>query len=91
MSRKEQKKKTPFSRKVLDIVKKIPKGKILSYKKVAIATGSPNASRVVGNIMKKNMDPNVPCHRVIRSNGEIGGYNGLRGEKSKLLEKEGAL
>jgi O6-methylguanine-DNA--protein-cysteine methyltransferase len=42
-------------------------------------------------IMSKNTDTNVPCHRVIRSNGALGGYNGLRGTKQKLLKKEGTI
>ena len=79
---------TLFSKRVLDIVRNIPKGKTLSYKEVASIAGDSNASRAVGNIMKKNTDKNVPCHRVIKSNGSVGGYNGLKGQKEKLLKKE---
>jgi len=80
-----------FKEKVLNIVKKIPKGKTLSYKEVAEQAGNSRAHRAVGNIMKANHNPAVPCHRVIRSNGTLGGFN--RGEKKKeeLLKKEGAL
>jgi O-6-methylguanine DNA methyltransferase len=78
-----------FKEKVLQVVKKIPKGKTLSYKEVARRAGSPRASRVVGNIMAWNRDVSVPCHRVINSNGKIGGYNGLRGKKKELLRGEG--
>ncbi len=73
-----------FADRVRDIVRKIPKGKVLTYKQVASLAGSPNASRAVGNIMKKNFDPKIPCHRVIRSNGSVGGYN--RGGAKKKLE-----
>jgi O-6-methylguanine DNA methyltransferase len=78
-----------FKEKVLKIVAKIPKGKVLTYKKVAQLAGRPKAYRLVGNILNKNYDPRIPCHRVIRSDGKIGGYN--RGEKVKiiLLKKEG--
>jgi len=83
--------KTLFSKKVIEVVKSIPKGETMSYKEVATRAGSPGASRAVGNLMKKNLDKTVPCHRVIKSNGSLGGYNGLKGEKEKLLKKEGAL
>lgn len=79
-----------FKQKVLDIVAKIPKGSVMTYKEVATKAGNPNASRVVGSIMSKNQNLNIPCHRVIRSDGKVGGYNGLRGEsKQELLKKEG--
>lgn len=54
-----------FSQKVLDIVSKIPKGCVLTYKQVAIRAGNKNASRAVGSILKKNFDLKIPCHRVI--------------------------
>jgi methylated-DNA-[protein]-cysteine S-methyltransferase len=78
-----------FKQKVLDIVAKIPKGSVMTYKEVATKAGNPNASRVVGGIMSKNQNLDIPCHRVIRSDGKVGGYNGLRGEsKQELLKKE---
>lgn len=81
-----------FQEKVLDIVRKIPKGNVLTYSQVAKKAGSPNAARAVGSIMKKNFRLDVPCHRVIRSDGKIGDYNrGGRNVKLKLLQKEGAL
>lgn len=84
-------KKNLFREKVIQIVKKIPKGKTLSYKDVAIKAGHPGAARAVGAIMRVNKDESVPCHRVIRSDGTLGGYNGLQGtkSKSKLLVREG--
>lgn len=82
--------KKDFKQKVLDIVKGIPKGKTMTYKEVAKKAGSPNASRAVGSIMSKNKDLKIPCHRVIRSDGKIGEYNGLRGKsKLELLRTEG--
>ncbi|OGF82574.1 6-O-methylguanine DNA methyltransferase [Candidatus Giovannonibacteria bacterium RIFCSPLOWO2_01_FULL_46_13] len=78
-----------FQKKVFDVVKKIPRGEVLTYKEVATLAGSPRAYRGVGNVLKKNYDSKIPCHRVIRSDGRAGGYN--RGEERKklLLRKEG--
>jgi len=80
-----------FSEKVYKVVSKIPKGKTLSYKQVAELVGSPNAYRAVGNILHKNKNPKVPCHRVIKLDGSLGGYN--KGVKAKLrkLKKENFL
>lgn len=81
-----------FSDKVRDVVRNIPKGKTLTYKEVALRAGHPNASRAVGTIMSKNFDPSIPCHRVIRSDGKMGGYNrGGISIKRTILIKEGAL
>jgi len=73
---------TPFSKIVYDVVRGIPKGETLTYKQVAQAAGRPSAARAVGNILNKNYDPAIPCHRVVRSDGKIGGYN--RGEENKI-------
>ena len=81
-----------FSEKVREIVKKIPKGKTLTYKEVATKAGSPNASRAVGNLMKKNYNEGIPCHRVVRSSGGVGGYNrGGPKKKEEILRKEKAI
>ena len=81
-----------FSSKVLKIVKKIPKGKVMTYKDIANAMGKPQAARVVGNALNKNPHPIIiPCHRVVKSNGCVGGYVFGTNEKVKLLEKEGIL
>ncbi len=69
----------------------IPKGRTLSYSEVARRAGSPRACRAVGNIMNRNYDPKVPCHRVIKSDGTPGGYRGGTKEKIAKLKKEGAL
>lgn len=80
----------PFTLKVLEIVRQIPKGEVLTYAKVAQLAGNKKASRAVGNILAKNTDKNIPCHRVIKSDGSIGMYNCLRGKsKQEILEKEG--
>ena len=81
---------TPFTQKVYDVVKKIPKGQTLSYQQVAVLAGSPKAFRAVGNILNKNHDPNIPCHRVIRSNGQTGGYNRGENKKVEILQSEKA-
>jgi O-6-methylguanine DNA methyltransferase len=76
-----------FRDKVLSIVRAIPAGEVLSYGEVARRAGNSKASRVVGGIMARNADVTVPCHRVIRADGTIGSYNGLRGvggSKGKL-------
>ena len=82
---------TPFTLKVLSIVRRIPKGSVLTYQQVAVQAGSPGASRAVGSILKKNYDPAIPCHRVIRSDGAAGEYNRGRDEKVRKLREEGAL
>ena len=76
--------KKTFSEKVLTIVTKIPRGKTLTYQQVATKAGNKQAFRAVGNILNKNYNPRIPCHRVIRSDGTIGGYN--RGTKQKKLK-----
>ncbi len=80
---------TKFQEKVFEVVKKIPKGKTLSYKEVAKLIGFPRAWRAVGNALNKNKNPKVPCHRIIRSDGNIGGYNNGVKKKIRLLKKEG--
>ena len=85
-------KRNLFREKVLTIVKKIPKGKTLSYKEVAGKAGHPGAARAVGAIMRTNKDKTMPCHRVIKSDGTLGGYNAINGaSKRALLVREGAL
>jgi O-6-methylguanine DNA methyltransferase len=84
--------KKTFKEKVLGVVARIPKGKTMTYSEVAARAGNAKAARVVGNIMKRNYDPKVPCHRVIRSDGSIGDYNrGGAKRKQELLKKEGVL
>ena len=80
-----------FKEKVLQIVRRIPKGEVLTYKAVSKLAGKPKAYRAVGNILNGNYDAKIPCHRVIRSDGKLGGYNrGLR-KKIAILKKEGII
>src|SRR5262245_18796107 len=80
-----------FADKVRDVVRKIPKGKTLTYKQVATKAGNPNAARAVGAVMRTNFLEDVSCHRVIRSDGELGDYNrGGEKKKRELLLAEGA-
>ena len=79
-----------FTEKVLEVVKKIPKGKVMTYKEVAKRAGSAGASRAVGSILKQNYNLEIPCHRVIRSDGVAGEYNRGRAEKIRKLKAEGA-
>lgn len=84
-----------FRQRVVEVVKNIPKGTTLSYGEVSLHAGVAGAARAVGTIMANNTDKTVPCHRVVKSDGSIGGYNGLRTSttgaiaKIKLLKKEG--
>jgi O-6-methylguanine DNA methyltransferase len=82
---------TVFERKVWEELKKIPLGTTKSYKQIAKAIGRPNASRAVANACGKNPKPiEIPCHRVIKSDGSLGGYSAQGGveTKRKLLELE---
>ena len=79
-----------FSKKILELTKQIPKGKITTYKQLSTAAGNPKASRTVGNALNRNKHPIIiPCHRVIKSTGDIGGYSGGKEKKVALLKKEG--
>ena len=80
-----------FKEKVLKVVKKVPRGKVLTYKEVARRAGSSGAYRAVGNILNENHDSKIPCHRVVRSDGEAGGYNKGRAKKVVLLKREGVI
>tara|TARA_B110001452_G_scaffold170921_1_gene143076 strand:- start:898 stop:1179 length:282 start_codon:yes stop_codon:yes gene_type:complete len=85
---------THFQLKVWNYLKKIPKGKVKSYLEVAKAIGKPKAFRAVANAVGKNpYPPKIPCHRVIRSDGNLGGYSGKGGinEKKRLLKLENVL
>ena len=83
---------TPFQRAVWKEIDKIPYGKIVTYGEIARNIGRPKAARAVANACGANPNPiTTPCHRVICSNGNIGGYSGVGGIKKKieLLRKEG--
>ena len=78
-----------FKKRVYEVVKGIPKGEIMTYKEIAQKADFPKTWRAVGNVLNKNRNLKIPCHRVIKSNGKIGGFN--RGIKKKiaLLKREG--
>lgn len=80
-----------FREKVLAITRAIPRGKTLTYAEVARRAGNPKAARAAGAILKTNFDPKIPCHRVIRSDGLLGGYNRGAMLKKTRLKEEGAI
>ena len=85
---------TKFQINVWKEIKKIPKGQTKTYKDIAVALKKPKSSRAVANACGKNpLLIEIPCHRVIRSDGKLGGYSGKGGinQKRKLLKEEGAL
>ncbi|MHB8660629.1 MAG: MGMT family protein [Minisyncoccota bacterium] len=80
-----------FRERVFAVVRGIPKGKTMTYARVAWRSGSPRAARAVGNILRTNYDPAIPCHRVVRADGTPGGYNRGVARKRRLLIREGVL
>ncbi len=83
---------TEFEYKIYDTLKSVLHGETLTYKELANRCGRPKAARAVGNAMAKNPIPIVvPCHRVLKSDGSIGGWSGKRGWKERLLALEGIL
>ena len=83
---------TKFQLKVWNYLKSIPKGTVKTYKQVAIAINRPKSARAVANACAKNpYSPKVPCHRVIRSDGSLGGFSAAGGTKAKkkILKNEG--
>jgi O-6-methylguanine DNA methyltransferase len=78
-----------FKELVYEVVRKIPRGKTMTYKEVAKAIGRPRSYRAVGNVLNKNYDKKIPCHRVIRSDGSVGGYNRGKSNKVAILKREG--
>ena len=83
---------TKFQLKVWNYLKKIPKGKVKTYLEVAKAIGKPKAFRAVANAVGKNpYPPKIPCHRVIRSDGSLGGYSGKGGIQQLLVSLQREL
>jgi len=83
---------TNFSAKVLRHASKIPRGKVATYAGLAKTLGSPHAARAVGTALANNPFPIViPCHRVVRTDGSLGGFGGGLKMKRELLEKEGVI
>ncbi len=77
-----------FTKKVLEVVRAIPRGQTMSYGQVAALAGNKKAARVVGTILSKNYDPAIPCHRVIKATGELGNYNRGADKKAAILKLE---
>ena len=80
-----------FSARVLNVVRRIPPGRVATYGQVAALAGRPRAARAVGNIMRGCCRPDVPCHRVIAAGGRLGGYGGDEYLKRSLLMAEGVV
>jgi len=85
-----------FVEKCYIILKKVPRGKVTTYGEIAKSFGNPKSGRAVGNAMNKNprsfLDGgNIPCHRVVKSNGEIGGFASGSKKKISMLKKEGVV
>jgi O-6-methylguanine DNA methyltransferase len=83
-----------FKEKVYEILRTVPKGKVLTYGQLAKMAGSPGAARAVGMCMRTNPDaPRTPCHRVVASDGSLHGYSGGDGipTKKKMLLAEGVI
>jgi O-6-methylguanine DNA methyltransferase len=78
-----------FARRVLTVVRRIPRGRVATYGDVAALAGRPRAARAVGNIMRSCRLPDVPCHRVIAAGGRLGGYGGDELTKRGRLIQEG--
>lgn len=82
---------TPFERLVWAATKRIPRGRVATYADIARSIGNMRAVRAVGNALNRNPYKSVPCHRVVRSNGSVGGYaSGVR-EKIRKLAAEGVV
>jgi len=81
-----------FSWKVLELVGRIPSGRVTTYREIARSLGNAGLSRAVGNALHGNPRPvETPCHRVVKSGGTLGGYSRGIHEKTKLLQSEGIL
>jgi methylated-DNA-protein-cysteine methyltransferase-like protein len=78
-----------FTARVLNVVRRIPPGRVATYGDVAALAGKPRAARAVGNIMRECRRPDVPCHRVVAALGRLGGYGGREALKRALLVAEG--
>ena len=81
---------TPFEKKVLTVVSRIPPGRVATYGDVARLAGKPRAARAVGNILREAARPGLPYHRVIAAGGRLGGYSNLALKRS-LLAAEGIM
>lgn len=87
-----KKRKSSFQEKVCSVVKGIPRGEVISYRKAASLSGHPRSWRAVGNVLNMSFNfGSIPCHRVIKSDGSVGGYKNGTKKKIALLKKEGII
>ena len=83
---------TSFQSQCYEALKKVPRGKVITYGGLAEMIGRPKAHRAVGSAMNKNpFAPKVPCHRVVKSNGDLGGFSIDTKVKIKRLQEEGVM
>ena len=82
---------TPFGRRVLHVLRKIPRGRVVTYGDLARLAGRPGAARAAGNIMRDAPEPGLPYHRVIAAGGRLGGFGGDPQRKAALLAAEGVI
>lgn len=80
---------SPFARRVMAAVRRIPAGRVATYGDIAKAAGRPLAHRAVGNLMRELSDPSVPAHRVVAAGGALGGFGGQPQVKADRLRAEG--
>ena len=89
MTKTSRRQLTPFEARVYAVVRRIPKGQVRSYRWVAQRLGNPDLARAVGQALKRNPDSHrTPCHRVVRSDGSLGGYAWGAAKKQRLLNQE---
>ena len=81
----------PLAQDIYQLAKKIPAGKITTYGAIARALNKPEMSRFVGTVLNKNTDESIPCHRIVKQNGEVGGYNKGAAKKIAILKREGVI
>ncbi|MEM2974648.1 MAG: MGMT family protein [Candidatus Micrarchaeia archaeon] len=84
-----KRRETVFEKKVYAITRRIRRGEVTNYRAIAIAIGNPKAYRAVGNALNRNSSPTIPCHRVVRSDMSVGGFNKGTVRKIALLRSEG--
>lgn len=82
---------TPFTRKVLHVLRRIPRGRVATYGDVAAMAGRPGAARAVGQVMRRADEPGLPYHRVVAAGGRLGGFGRMPHLKAQLLAAEGVV
>jgi methylated-DNA-[protein]-cysteine S-methyltransferase len=82
---------SPFARRVIAAVRRIPRGRVATYGDIAAAAGRPRAHRAVGTLLRTLQDPSLPAHRVIAAGGRLGGFGGDPDLKARRLRAEGLV